>query len=689
MELTADSILHDRYRIIRPLGQGGMGAVYLADDLTLEQPVAVKVNRDPSEGSARQFLREARLLAALRHSGLPRVIDYFILDSQQFLVMDYIPGEDLEQMIQSQGRQPLAIVMDWATQLASAIEYMHGQQPPVIHRDIKPANIKLTPQGKVILVDFGIAKVTDSSQVTATGAMGYTPGYAPPEQYGRARTGPWSDQYALAATLYTLLSGQKPADSVQRVVGQTELTPLHELNPHIPAGVSAAIERALSIKTDERFSSVTSFVCALNSAASGADNAPAPSREVLIAPPAAPDDATQRSAAHAMPAAKPVVKSRSWMLPVIVAAIVLITVVVVGGYSLLRGASKVPQATGAATLVVTAPSETPAIAATPLPSATQVIPSPTDTIVHQLPNTPEPLPTAGLLPVGKERLLAFASDRADGATLQIWVMRVGQRSDGKLEGYDLKQITNSPGDKTDLAWSPDGTRLLYSAPSDIPGNGLDIFMMDIANPDAPPLNLIRLKGDDAEANWSADGKRIAFTNFGRFQEVYAIYSVRPDGSELTRISFDYQERYPNWLPDMRALVYVIMASGHQYLYQRDQNENYATPQPYDSREIFGRMGEVAEPAISPDGAYVAYTRLDGGIRQVYMVEFGSRGGNVFPLTPDTTSDGDPTWSPDSQWIAYTSERGGNPDIFGMSKNGKLQSNLTTAPGRDLMPAWQP
>ena len=197
MDLQHNTFLRDRYRILEQLGKGGMGAVYLAQDTVLQTNVAVKINQNPRLEGREQFLQEARLLPALRHSNLPRVIDYFVIEESQFLVMDYVPGDDLGSIVKREGMQPLDKVLHWTRQLGMALQYLHSQTPPVIHRDIKPANIKITPRGEVMLVDFGIAKSADVSQETSTGARGLTPGYSPPEQYGSARTGSYSDQYEI------------------------------------------------------------------------------------------------------------------------------------------------------------------------------------------------------------------------------------------------------------------------------------------------------------------------------------------------------------------------------------------------------------------------------------------------------------------------------------------------------------
>ncbi|HMD88775.1 MAG TPA: serine/threonine-protein kinase, partial [Anaerolineaceae bacterium] len=338
MDLPADTILNNRYRIIQRLGQGGMAVVYLAYDQALEHQVAIKVNRNPSQQSTTQFLREARLLAALRHPSLPRVIDYFISGQEQFLVMDYVPGDDLGSLIEKEGAQPLDKVMVWAQQIGSALSYLHKQTPPVIHRDVKPSNIKLTKEGEAMLVDFGIAKSTDSSQATATGAIGYTPGYAPPEQYGSMRTGPYSDQYSLAATLYMLLTGNKPVESVERALGNAVLTPMNVLNPDIPAHVQQAIEKAMSVRPEDRFSSVDEFISALTE----------PSFEPTVRrsqlPATAPSPAPSAPPVIAAGEAGP--RRRNGLLVAAIGIAIVLVVLVLGGgaFLLLRGLAASPTA---------------------------------------------------------------------------------------------------------------------------------------------------------------------------------------------------------------------------------------------------------------------------------------------------------------------------------------------------------
>jgi serine/threonine protein kinase len=261
----AGQVLHNRYRIDALLGQGGMGAVYRAWDKSLGIPVVVKENLLQSEEAQRQFSREAHILASLRHANLPRVIDHFAAGDQgQYLVMDYVDGEDLKQMVARQGPIPQPQALAWIGDVLKALAYLHGQEPqPIIHRDVKPANVKITPQGQVFLVDFGLAKAYDPRQSTTIGARGVTPGFAPPEQYGQGRTDARTDIYSAGATLYALLTGQKPPDALETVTGEAALVPPRQLNPRIAPEVEVAVLRAMQTRPADRYQSADAFRAAL------------------------------------------------------------------------------------------------------------------------------------------------------------------------------------------------------------------------------------------------------------------------------------------------------------------------------------------------------------------------------------------------------------------------------------------
>ena len=273
MPLTAGQILQSRYRILRPLGQGGMGAVYLAEHTQLAgRRFAIKENvPDPNAGAQalaerrQQFNMEAQVLASLDHPHLPKVSDFFTEGGNEYLVMDYVEGQSLEvaleQHLRQQGKPlPEKPVLIWADQVLDALEYLHGQRPhPIIHRDIKPANIVLTPQGKAKLVDFGLVKLYDPGKPgTATVIQGMgTPEYTPLEQYGGGvqHTDARSDIYALGATLYHLLTGVAPPLVRDRLLDPTKLAPPRRLNPALSAGTEAALLKGLEIHPDQRFQS--------------------------------------------------------------------------------------------------------------------------------------------------------------------------------------------------------------------------------------------------------------------------------------------------------------------------------------------------------------------------------------------------------------------------------------------------
>ena len=270
MPLQTGQILDERYRIVKLIGQGGYGSVYRAWDMSLQRPCAVKENLDSSQEALRQFEREALLLAEVRHPNLPRVIDNFSIAGQgQYLVMDFVDGQSLEEVLSQRGG-PLTEqeVLPWMEQVCGALSYLHARRPPVIHRDIKPDNIIITPGGRAMLVDFGISKVYDPHFRTTNGARAVTPGYSPPEQYGGETTDARSDIYALGAMVYTLLTGQKPPESVQRLAGNDTMLAPHYHNLQIAPRVEQAIQRAMEIDTQKRYQNVDDFARALMGAES-------------------------------------------------------------------------------------------------------------------------------------------------------------------------------------------------------------------------------------------------------------------------------------------------------------------------------------------------------------------------------------------------------------------------------------
>ncbi len=265
--LDADTILQNRYLIVRQLGRGGMGAVYEAVDQRLGITVALKETLSSEPSMRKQFEHEARLLAGMQHPALPRVSDHFVEGNRAFLVMQFIGGVDLARIIAQQpGPFPRDQVVAWADQLLDALVYLHSRDREVIHRDIKPHNLKLTSTGQIALLDFGLAKAqpSDPSVTSSQAFFGYTRHYAPLEQIQDQRTDPRSDIYALGATLYHLLTGIKPPDAMVRasalISAQPDpLKPADQIHAAVGPQISAILQKAMAQTPEERYATAQEF----------------------------------------------------------------------------------------------------------------------------------------------------------------------------------------------------------------------------------------------------------------------------------------------------------------------------------------------------------------------------------------------------------------------------------------------
>src|SRR5918998_22789 len=258
--IAQDTLLQNRYLVTEQIAQGGMGAVYVATDQRFGSTVALKETFFDDPNLRKAFEREARLLNHLRHPALPRVSDPFVEDEGQFLVMEYIAGDDLAEKLKERGGAfTLSEVLNWTDQLLDALDYLHTQEPPVVHRDIKPQNLKLTARQPIVLLDFGLAKGTAmQTKVTATGSVfGYSRNYAPLEQIQGAGTDPRSDIYSLGATVYHLMTGVTPPDALTRATavlnGQPDpLLPANEVHPQVTPAVAAVITKAMAQNASQR-----------------------------------------------------------------------------------------------------------------------------------------------------------------------------------------------------------------------------------------------------------------------------------------------------------------------------------------------------------------------------------------------------------------------------------------------------
>jgi len=276
--IKTGTVLRNRYQVKKIIGQGGMGCIYLADDLRLEGRLcAVKeveydrgLPEDLLKEARDQFQREATVLARLDHPNLPKVSDFFSINDRDYLVMDFVPGKDLRQLMMEARATDTFIpeqdVLEWANQLAGALKYLHTQEQPIVHRDIKPGNLKLTPSGLVKLVDFGLVKMLAPGEVTITILQGQgTALYTPLEQYGgdSGHTDARSDIYAFGGTLYHLLTNHSPINVRDRFLNPGSLPRVRDINPDISIRTERAIHWALQLHPEDRPNNIDAFTNAL------------------------------------------------------------------------------------------------------------------------------------------------------------------------------------------------------------------------------------------------------------------------------------------------------------------------------------------------------------------------------------------------------------------------------------------
>jgi Tol biopolymer transport system component len=684
-----------------------MGAVYKAEDEHLGIFVAVKENLFLSDEYTRQFQREANILASLHYQNLPRVGDYFAIPGQgQYLIMDFVEGEDLRQRIERVGSLKEKEVLTIGAYICDALSYLHSRTPTIVHRDIKPGNIKITPEGEVILVDFGLAKQMNEGQATTTGARAMTPGYSPPEQYGTARTDPRSDIYSLGATLYAALTGIIPEDGLARATGKAELTSIRQLQPKIDRRVAHTIERALEVEPEHRYQSAEEFKKALIDAGNMA-YLTTPSRYLVTPPP--PEAQTNQPDSEPGADGKvftaapfytmqnaPIGKIKRrvpgvWIPASIILALTLGFLVISrfppgGILAFANGPTETATLDSTLYTTLTGPTTSAVTASATAPAATiepvaKVLPSPSDT--PYVPLTATETPTSPVdAPFAGADLIAFSSDRT--GMMQIWTMN----TDGSYQ----KQLTNMPSGACQPAWSPDGKMIAFISPCNGKENeqypNARIYTM---NSDGTELKILPVSQvGDFDPAWSPDSKRIAFTSLRTGTAHIFVYNLR----DLT-IHEVSDTRFPDiqpcWSPDGKQLAFVRqMPYKHVWVMSDQGTTLYQLTIGGDSIDLW--------PNWSPDGQYLIFSRsmLDPVIPALEKVriEDQNTGREVRILPTDQPDNTAPITeaviSPDGKWILYESwPDGRNHDIYLIDSEGKNRTRLTTDPGFDFSPAWKP
>jgi len=727
MTLERGALLHKRYRIVEILGQGGMGSVYRAVDENLGTDCAVKENLFTTDEYARQFRLEAVILANLRHPNLPRVTDHFVIGDQgQYLVMDYIEGEDLRQRMERVGNinEDEAILL--GASMCDALTYLHTRKPPILHRDIKPGNVKITPDGHIFLVDFGLAKVLHGSQATTTGARAMTPGYSPPEQYGTARTDPRTDVYSLGATLYASLTGIIPEDGLARAMDNTQLTPLRKRNSKISRRLAAAIEKAMGIDPADRFQNAEEFKRSLLGSKSKTQRLPG---DYVIQP--APEDADEPQKQSAIEKASQPLSSfgkngspqeqeeapefkprkrrkKNRIIPTLLLILLLLAAGVVGVVRFaptlvppdlmryvpvaLRVPTKVPvvipPVDNAATPTVVA-TQTLVLTATPVsPTITPTV-VPTNTLLPVIESSTTPLagstPISGPTPLGGGfGQVAFASARA--GLPQIYLVNA--------DGTSLQLITKMDNGACQPSWSPDGSQLVFTSPcpsrGEVNDNLYNNSSLYLINADGTGLKtLTTAPGSAYDPAWAPDGKRIAFTSLrdGRKE----IYTLNVDSGVVTRLTNstgDVENSQPAWSPLGNRIAYTAKRFGAYQVWVMSDTGQDNVQLAHSGQQLWDYL-----PFWLPDGQTVAFNEknIDTATLPVLMsIRYDERD------TKDPTKlelprpMEDVEFSPDGLWIIFESTgEDGNRDIYFSTVSGGNRTRLTNDPKVDFDPTWRP
>ncbi len=689
MTLENGFLLNNRYRIISILGQGGMGNVYRAKDLNLTLDVAVKENLYLSEEYTRQFKREAEILASLRHPNLPKVTDHFEMPNQgQYLVMEYITGEDLRDRMDRLGSLPDDEVVHIGAAICDALAYLHERKPPIIHRDVKPGNVRITEDGHVLLVDFGLAKVQNGKQETTSGARAMTPGYSPPEQYGSSRTDSRSDIYALGATLYAALCGTPPEESLVRATDFTDLTPVRQLSPKTSPKLALVIEKALSIRPENRFQTAEEMKIALLDVLGESVS----SKPIVITPPPykKPSTGLPGISTPLVNTASLKRKSKVWIPIVLVTLVSFILVIFAMWFFNPFGNEQVSASATETQIVVQVPPPTlepeviiPEITDIPRPTikaATDTISNPTDEILPTEVN-----PTADLSPVplnpeaGK---IAFSSLR--NGLPQIYVMGT--------DGEDQIQVTEYADGACQPDWSPDGKKIVFVSPCYKKENRYpkaNLFIVELNTGIVEPLDTGL--GGNYDPSWSPDGKFIAFTK--EINTRTQVYMLDLESGSVIAISDGKdQTRQPSWSNDGESLIFIQTKYADQIAVLSIVEKT--------SKQVTRNNGLVnSRPVMTPDEGTIYYTQsskdqynprimgipIELGTEEIFK-EYRFPEQNYSVPLPAADQD----ISPDGKWLVFESwPDGTNHDIYITSVTGQIVHRLTTEPRYDFHPSWLP
>jgi eukaryotic-like serine/threonine-protein kinase len=715
------------YHILRLIGAGGMGEVYLAEDARLHRKVALKLLpaafTDDAE-RVRRFRQEALAASALNHPNILTVYDVGESDGRHFIVTEYVEGETLRQRL-LKGRLRFGEALDVGGQAAGALEAAH--RGGIIHRDIKPENIMLRPDGLVKVLDFGLAKLTekerspDPPSLTEPGRAMGTIKYMSPEQALGQEVDARTDLFSLGVVLYEMLGGASPfAGSSEAAVYDAILhrspPPLGQSSPDVPAELEWVVNRALEKDREVRYQTASDLKAALLAVKRHSGSGPAVTHSP--APPARPGDKFRLPKASVVAGA--------------LAAVALGGVWLWGGLGALRSESA-RQPVSFTRLTAQAGEELyPSLS----PDGKQLIYAGNEagnldiwlqrvggkTPLNLTPDSPADDTEPAFSPDGEQ--IAFRSERDGGG---IFLMGA--------TGESVRRLT---GDGHYPAWSPDGREVVYSVGffSEGPNNRSvvpsELRAVNVATGATRPVT----KGDAVQPHWSPHGHRVAFWGIQRGGQ-RDLWTVAAEGGEPVPVTDDAAVDWnPVWSPDGRWLYFSSDRGGSMNLWRVPIDERtgavqggaepVTTPAAWSAYVCFSRDGQrmayaevdrkvnlqevafdparrrsVGAPAavtrgsniatqqqFSNDGRWIAFASL--GDRQEDLFVIRRDGAGLRQLTNDAFKDRTPRWSPDDRHIIFFSDRTGRYELWQINPDGSDLKQLTWTSGPGVQsPQWSP
>jgi serine/threonine protein kinase/Tol biopolymer transport system component len=657
-----------QYQILEELGQGGMAVVYKAWQASLRRYVAIKVMLPhllTDREFVQRFQQEAIVAANLNHSNIVTIYEVAQHEGYFFIVMEYVEGQSLEQMIVSEGALSLERSVNILRQVADALDFAHQRQ--FVHRDIKPANILLTPEKKAVISDFGIAKALKGSgataNLTATGTIIGSPAYMSPEQIIGQDMDYRTDLYSLGVVAYEMFSGRAPFGGATTAIlyAQVNTPPprIGEIQPDLPPHVEMALSRMLVKQPSERYSTAKAFVEVLAGQQQPSVGPAPPLQKTSVMPPEAVDSYAQRGAmagvntgGYSPPAAsqsgaaspsnfsgwsknvnpplnavsRPKRKSAVWWL--LGGGFLLVLLAFLGVLVFWVGPS--------------------VFDGWPIGQEEEV---------------------AGSQAVDRNRI-AFVSERDGNA--DIYVMNP--------DGTGLRPLTRGGSSDYYPRWSPDGCQIIsHSYPPEIQAGEGDaqLFLIDVETGDR---TLVEAAVSNAKfADWAPDGERIVFSGEQDGNWDLYIFNLTTEG--LRRLTQGQNNDYfPAWSPDGMEVAFV-----------RDNGDDrdifIVSADGLDVQNITNRAGWDWQPSWSPDAQEIAFAAFHDDSYEIFVMR--ADGGNVRQLTDmPGVNNTEPRWSPDAQRIVFVSTPDGDAEIYVMDADGTSLVRLTNVEQADYNPHWR-